>query len=387
MADKNVFCMPDGVCCVCNAAAIYTCPCCDLRTCSLQCVRKHKEVTGCDGRVPQAYDYIDMRFYNESDLLNDVQFLDTGVDLCETASRRMRLLSRNPNAVSAVHAKNFTKPCGNIQIPVDEQGCLVTVKEIPEHALSFLSNMGYKDGIARRYALLQGACTARAMKLFFLPVMFDRHVSNTSVYNVETDEITWAVDATITGAYGPRHQFTKRYEFSEKCSINDLRKSILSDLPDSAIIGKESHLYLQLEATERGAHALVDNVIGAENLRDMLFGTVLVEYPRLALILSDTLDSLRALESESGITLLTKDAAMSTYWRKITCEPIKEFTRQRSRHAQYKTAPSTDLVHNNAEYSIHEPPPKQLAHDSVNEASERKSDHNDDECASIPILD
>ncbi|GJQ14440.1 hypothetical protein GpartN1_g6231.t1 [Galdieria partita] len=55
--------------------AKYKCPSCGTRTCSLICVKTHKEQTGCDGKR-QKIQFVPMTQYTEETFLNDYTFLE-----------------------------------------------------------------------------------------------------------------------------------------------------------------------------------------------------------------------------------------------------------------------------------------------------------------------
>lgn len=55
--DKEVVLMSDGIqlnsksCCICDSLEVkYCCPGCGLRSCSLDCVKEHKDTFQCDGK-------------------------------------------------------------------------------------------------------------------------------------------------------------------------------------------------------------------------------------------------------------------------------------------------------------------------------------------------
>ncbi|KAJ4472207.1 hypothetical protein J3R30DRAFT_3298962 [Lentinula aciculospora] len=64
------------LCKVCNARyAIYTCPRCRIRTCSLPCSSRHKTTTKCSGERDKAA-YVKMRDYTWGTLMSDYTYLE-----------------------------------------------------------------------------------------------------------------------------------------------------------------------------------------------------------------------------------------------------------------------------------------------------------------------
>jgi hypothetical protein len=77
------------LCSICNeSAAKYKCPRCSTRTCSLDCVKKHKEQAKCSGKRDRT-GFIGKGQLNEASLLSDLQFLEE-VQLAEYAAKRSK---------------------------------------------------------------------------------------------------------------------------------------------------------------------------------------------------------------------------------------------------------------------------------------------------------
>lgn len=65
------------ICTVCTTnKAIYTCPRCAMRTCSLTCCKSHKVTYNCSGRRDVA-SYVDRQDYNYFSFLSDYRFLES----------------------------------------------------------------------------------------------------------------------------------------------------------------------------------------------------------------------------------------------------------------------------------------------------------------------
>ncbi|EPY21759.1 hypothetical protein STCU_07368 [Strigomonas culicis] len=63
------------VCCVCGSTALYTCPGCARRTCSITCVRVHKEDFGCSGERDIAQK-VTLSEFTDTQLQRDYHFLE-----------------------------------------------------------------------------------------------------------------------------------------------------------------------------------------------------------------------------------------------------------------------------------------------------------------------
>lgn len=67
-------------------AALYCCPACELRTCSVKCVRQHKQQYHCTGQRDKTK-YIEAQSMNDLTLLNDYRLLESIGRVCDNAQR------------------------------------------------------------------------------------------------------------------------------------------------------------------------------------------------------------------------------------------------------------------------------------------------------------
>ncbi|GAB1859554.1 Zinc finger HIT domain-containing protein 6 [Camponotus japonicus] len=133
-------------CEVCGATkAKYTCPKCEVRTCSLVCVNRHKKELDCDG-IRDKTKFIPLASFADLDLLSDYRFL-------EQAGRLIDTKKRNPE-------RRYIRP---INLPV--------------HL--------YK---------LRCAASCRKVSLLFMPQIFNRHKENTTFLNWKTNELFWRIE-------------------------------------------------------------------------------------------------------------------------------------------------------------------------------------------------
>ncbi|RNF01169.1 hypothetical protein TraAM80_07168 [Trypanosoma rangeli] len=78
------------VCCICSDAAMYTCPGCGVRTCSLTCVRVHKKDSQCGGERDVAKK-VPLSAFTDGQLQRDFHFLE---DVRRTISNCRRGFSK-----------------------------------------------------------------------------------------------------------------------------------------------------------------------------------------------------------------------------------------------------------------------------------------------------
>lgn len=81
-------------CETCNAIPHkYTCPGCSIKTCSLPCVRKHKEDTGCTGQRDKTK-FVRKDEFTDIDFLNDYKFLEESSQIIDSAKRQSENLGK-----------------------------------------------------------------------------------------------------------------------------------------------------------------------------------------------------------------------------------------------------------------------------------------------------
>ncbi len=72
----------------------YTCPGCLIKTCSLPCVRQHKEATGCTGQRDKTK-FVRKDEFTELDFLNDYKFLEQSSQIIDSAKRQAEILGKS----------------------------------------------------------------------------------------------------------------------------------------------------------------------------------------------------------------------------------------------------------------------------------------------------
>lgn len=129
-----------STCEVCGSVkAKYTCPKCEVKSCSLTCVNRHKEELFCDG-IRNTAKFVHRNQFTDLDLLSDYHLLQKG----------------------------FSKRDG--------------MKKLPNSSLTL------------ELQKLKRAAQQRFVRLEFLPNNFSRHQDNTTYLNWETNELYWRIE-------------------------------------------------------------------------------------------------------------------------------------------------------------------------------------------------
>ncbi|XP_018404054.1 PREDICTED: box C/D snoRNA protein 1 [Cyphomyrmex costatus] len=133
-------------CEVCGAAkARYTCPKCEVRTCSLTCVNVHKKELECNG-IRDPTKFVPLASFSDLDLLSDYRFL-------EQVGRLVDTKKRNPEI-------KYTR---QVALPV-------------------------------HLHKLRCAASCRKVLLLFMPQVFNRHKENTTYLNWKNNELFWRLE-------------------------------------------------------------------------------------------------------------------------------------------------------------------------------------------------
>jgi hypothetical protein len=133
--------------------AIYQCPRCQIRTCSLECCRGHKERTDCSGKRDRGA-FLPICRMTDSTVRSDYFFLEEVLNQMPRSRKRTKL---EPTPSSQNNNNTMSKK-------------------------------------ARR--LVQQA-EGRGITLQSMPTMMERHKSNTSWYCVPRDMITWKLEVIV----------------------------------------------------------------------------------------------------------------------------------------------------------------------------------------------
>jgi hypothetical protein len=207
--------------------SVYQCPECDVRTCSMECVKSHKNRTGCTGKRNRGA-FLPLCRMTDSSLRSDYFLLE-------------EVLDRMPRDPKRVKVENPSK-------------------------------------MARR--VLQ-QCKRREIQLQVMPPMMERHKTNTSWYSAPRDTITWKVEVILHPSLGTitfqlseneenvithiRNQFDK-----VNMTLNGVHHLFVKQLPTSA----KSPCYFELHDTD--------------SLRRFLPKKAVVEHPTIYCVPADS---------------------------------------------------------------------------------------------------
>ncbi|KAI7844644.1 hypothetical protein COHA_001734 [Chlorella ohadii] len=232
---------PEAACQVCGqAAAKYCCPRCDRRTCSLDCVKAHKEATGCSGKRDRTA-FVGRGAFDERTFLSDYRFLEE-VKLADDVAKRSK------------------PPAPKVELP------------------QFLQTLQYQ---ARR----------RGVQLHILSPGMEKRRTNSTRYDGRMQTLYWHVEWSFPAA-GCKATDTKVHE---NTPIAQLLAGHLALQPGAAAkhhalrehreAGQERlTVLLRKERTPANAAEYYE-IDAARPLRQQLAGKVLVEFPTFLVLL------------------------------------------------------------------------------------------------------
>ncbi|CAJ1956361.1 unnamed protein product [Cylindrotheca closterium] len=201
--------------------AIYQCPRCNIRTCSLECVRTHKTKTDCNGKRNREA-FLPLCRMSDSSLRSDYFFLE-------------EVLDRMPRDAKRAKTQHQT---------------------------------------SRKSRRLLQQCEKRGINLKIMPTMMDRHKKNASWYCVKRDTIMWKVEVIL-------HRSRKSFS----CQLSEDEAEIISHLQKHAqktglSIDDSMRLFVkELPApTNKQRYAEIEPI---DNLRSFLSGMTIIEHPTI----------------------------------------------------------------------------------------------------------
>uniref|UniRef100_A0AAG5DTN7 Box C/D snoRNA protein 1 n=1 Tax=Anopheles atroparvus TaxID=41427 RepID=A0AAG5DTN7_ANOAO len=252
-----------GTCEACNSKpAKYTCPRCEVKTCSLNCLNLHKRELKCDG-VRDKTKYLPLAKMTKMDLMNDYYFLEECTKFVEDRKR-----DRN---------KGYTR----------------YNKNLPTHLFR-----------------LRQAANNRQISLRFLLQNFTKRQKNTSQLDFKSGVIYWRVEwcfpngkEALLFVDDRLCENVKLYEAVGKYLHPDTNdtfpgKAKLTNYQSRGLSGLQ--LLLKAEGIKRCRNRFFLLDINS-TIRECLAGKTVVEYPTIYVVVKDQLEEYNVVESDDDV--------------------------------------------------------------------------------------
>uniref|UniRef100_A0A182WAY6 HIT-type domain-containing protein n=1 Tax=Anopheles minimus TaxID=112268 RepID=A0A182WAY6_9DIPT len=252
-----------GLCEACNvSAAQYTCPRCEVKTCSLVCLNLHKQELKCDG-IRDRTKYIPLVKMTKVDLMNDYYFLEECTKFVEDRKRD--------------HRKRFT--CSN--------------NHLPNHLVR-----------------LQRAATARGTMLRFMLQHFSKRQKNTTYLDFKSGNIMWRIEWCFPSG-NETFVFVDEH-VNEDCKLHEIVDKYLQPAEKSDIPGAAKLAYyqsrgisaLQLLLKAEGIKQCRNRTLPlniTDTLRESLRDKTVVEFPTIYVVFKDQLDQFDVVDSDDDM--------------------------------------------------------------------------------------
>ncbi|KAI9138628.1 hypothetical protein BKA69DRAFT_1017583, partial [Paraphysoderma sedebokerense] len=161
----------------------YKCPKCSIRTCSLECVKKHKSDIDCDGIRSKTH-FVSLSQFDENQLMSDFSFLS---EITRTADNAIRENAVLPGPTTCVSKRRSKRP-------------------------------NNQPRLQYRQSLLAKHARSRNTIVKFMSPGMERHEQNKSYYCNRSREIQWTIEFKFPTCSDYRIQIHKVSENSTPLS-------------------------------------------------------------------------------------------------------------------------------------------------------------------------
>ncbi|XP_015126846.1 box C/D snoRNA protein 1 isoform X2 [Diachasma alloeum] len=308
-----------------KVSAKYTCPKCEVRTCSLKCVNIHKKELDCSG-IRDKTKFVPLKQFTDLDLLSDYRLL-------EQVGRSVDQLQR------------------------DESKKYGRFHNLPTHLHK-----------------LRQAATKSKVQLEFMPQNFSRHKQNTTFFNWKTNELFWRIEWIFPQAENTKCVTQRALETSR---LSDLLDNILDPLMNSNNVTaddmKERELvadklqfycssglsgikvFLKAEKVKKSDSRFYQLDV-TESLKENLANKTIIEFPIIYIALNDhahifeTIDSDEEEEEQQQqqeIETKLKLNRRTNYWKNPRRNPTSNNLRHKDKIIK-QVSPVNFFFNNNA---------------------------------------
>lgn len=182
----------------------YKCPRCSLKTCSLDCCRKHKEDSGCSGQRDKTK-FISKEQFNESSLMNDYRFLEEQSRVIDAYQRASEL--------GEEHILNGKTLSSNTSLENDAY----------KTSISYGVYENLRKFVHKQFNI--------CLKL--MPPQSSRHLNNKTRFNRSANLVSWSIEFVFhLDSDDLKDRTNKYFRFDTKrvlfCSKESLKSTLLN---------------------------------------------------------------------------------------------------------------------------------------------------------------
>jgi len=264
--EKNNHAKNDGLsrdrrlCEECNEkSAVYQCPGCLIRTCSLQCCQAHKKRTKCSGKRPRGA-YLPLCRMNDSTLRSDYFFMEEVLDTMPRARKISKLA---------------------------EEGKLSTNDSIQSNSLN---NQKSTASLYKKAKRLVQQAQRRGITLQVMPSVLERHKNNSSWYCGPRDLITWKVEVILVPT---TNTFSFNLSEQEEGILDRISKHVSEfheDYPNMPTrLSPDNYQLVIKRLPSAGNNPRYTRIENNKSLRKALEGLTIVEHPTIYCVQSENM--------------------------------------------------------------------------------------------------
>ncbi|EGV64877.1 Box C/D snoRNA accumulation [Yamadazyma tenuis] len=255
-----------ALCSIClESSAKYTCPACTARTCSMECIKRHKKQTECTGKVDQS------KFIPKKELAASALHINRDYNFLLQMGREISVGKTDVK----VNARNVFKRGNNSNYNRNKRPKLeASDAHLTDHRITavkkhFPENTPY---LTRRENTM---CV-------ILPDGMSRSTSNKSGYDKKSQTFTWTVQWLFIDAKGVTQKDFLSYRISETATLRDaVPLNVLQSVQEN-IQKDQLKFYLKnVFAQPKSHHNLYISLDGDAVLANTLKDTVVLEYPTI----------------------------------------------------------------------------------------------------------
>ena len=182
------------VCSVCKLEiAVYSCPRCKTRTCSLECCLSHKREQNCNGKRDRTA-YISKEEFssNSQHLMSDYNFLEDALLVNRRAKRLME--EKSSSGKGGKRRKGGKNEYTNLRFVNESQN-----NSIHDDSNWFEKRLGAQklDCSTSQRLLIENATSRSNIKIVFMSSGMNRREKNKSFYHIATDTIQWTIEFVL----------------------------------------------------------------------------------------------------------------------------------------------------------------------------------------------
>eukprot|EP00124_Ichthyophonus_hoferi_P005434 Ihof_evm1s786 gene=Ihof_evmTU1s786 len=239
-------------CWSCDDDVKYRCPRCMAASCSMDCVKRHKESTGCTGKRDRTA-FVRLSEFTDEQLQSDFTFLEEANRIGDNAKRSM---------------------------------------------------LNKRDGhnYSKRTQVLLKAAKERGMQLKLMPPGLQRRKENQSFYDVRKDQFLWSVD----WRFSENGHMIKDKMVSETSTIKEaLSKHITGGFGENAVLKAQLRSYFDTPLDELCVYIKAEGIRGSpryhsigltSTLREVLQPIAFVEFPVFIVALPTEKDKYKGID-------------------------------------------------------------------------------------------